>query len=919
MFIQKLKKSLKKMTLSLLLAVVVVVNMPNLAVTTASPALHDKVANTYTVYAAGAGDTPATTPSTTAKNTMQSIKDTVEKLLQVRHFLDELLWPVLYAIGQLMDNNLLFSGGMGQRLLDIWVPIRNIVNIFFVIALVGIALYNVLGIGEDGGNYSIKSALPKMIVGIIAVNFSFMGMKVILDAVNIMTTAIFALPAQVSAGATPLSNPEYIHRYCANYGGMDYTKALTTAELEEAQKALAFRSIVTSYGVSVPAGEKSSQKIGTLCSTIADSTDKTVKVQPKDTCAKAITGWKGICKGLELSETDAKGAGGKALFAKIDHNNIALALAINMGQVVYYPQLYTASDATDMGPLMVGALFGICMYVIYAASFIALLVVLLARLVVMWLSIAVSPILVITYAIPAVKENLGGFSEISEKFVKHVMAPIPIAFSLSIGWIMLNAMKVKSMGAALTADNSPITLDWTKIPALPVQGLSTLQELVVAVGAIAIVWLGVFTSAGTTLAAPVTDFIKGKLQSAGKFLATAPLKYTPFIPIGGGKYSMSAVSHFLDRAEQRINEPDTSLTERPDLQKWLSKSVDLTKISGKIKNNDDLVKTILNEKVKAQVLGNNPEMKTQLKNIQKNSSVYRTLTPQSKTALDQYITEIDSTDEKVKGNAGTKFIEGLKKNKDSLVLNPYSDAEIGAGATTPASKDEKPAPEAGAHLEATDKNAPAPKTDTMGSTGITAAQTSIGGATAYVDADGNVYNADKKKTDLGDADKTKYKQEIEAAQKQAKEVADKSMTEAGDTPVFDNNGGASVPVGKNQKNQPLYTDSSGGVKDKDGKKVDNSGVSSYAIEKGKARATKLKIDQDSTFVKSSSLAKDKGFVYVGTSGGESFPIFVDKAGKTYNASGVVANLQEGKLDDLKELDEKETQAVINGMKSKATK
>ena len=39
------------------------------------------------------------------------------------------LWPVLIMTGSLLDNDLIFGGAMGERLLDIWVQIRNLVNI----------------------------------------------------------------------------------------------------------------------------------------------------------------------------------------------------------------------------------------------------------------------------------------------------------------------------------------------------------------------------------------------------------------------------------------------------------------------------------------------------------------------------------------------------------------------------------------------------------------------------------------------------------------------------------------------------------------------------------------------------------------------------------------------------------------------
>ena len=65
---------------------------------------------------------------------------------------------------------------MEERLLLIWVNVRNIVNILFVFILLAIAFYNVVGAGD---NYHIKRT-PKFIIALIAVNFTYIAAKVVL-------------------------------------------------------------------------------------------------------------------------------------------------------------------------------------------------------------------------------------------------------------------------------------------------------------------------------------------------------------------------------------------------------------------------------------------------------------------------------------------------------------------------------------------------------------------------------------------------------------------------------------------------------------------------------------------------------------------------------------------------------------------
>jgi len=74
-------------------------------------------------------------------------------------------------------------------------------------------------------------------------------------------------------------------------------------------------------------------------------------------------------------------------------------------------------------------------------------------------------------------------------------------------------------------------ISFTATEGIPVVGLTTLQDLIVGVGTIAVIWLGVFTAASKSIAAPVTDWMKGGLTSAGKWVGTLPLKHAPIFKI----------------------------------------------------------------------------------------------------------------------------------------------------------------------------------------------------------------------------------------------------------------------------------------------------------------------------------------------------------------------------------------------------
>lgn len=455
-----------------------------------------------------------------SKAQQEDFQKRLSVILAVQAFLNRLLWPVLVMIGGLLDNSLLFGSGMEPRLREIWIPIRNLVNIMFVIILVGIALYNILGIGDDGGNYSLKSALPRIVVGIIAVNFSFLGMKVMLDAVTVMTTAIFALPGQVSDGLEEIVNSddpqdqEVIRRFCLKLKDKKINDE-TPTETQIKKDNLAIKRIVAKKYAT-----KYSKKI-TAASTEADinSAMESLPTDAKANYDKDLTSGVSnqFCAGTVLTPR------GKAFLSRYNSRNAALAMALNMSKIVFYEDIEIST--INLRQLFTNTLFSVILYLVYAASFLALFIVLLARMVVLWIAVAISPVFVIALALPFVKEQLSGFDEIQSEFIQNLIAPITIGLSMTIGWIMLRG--VQSLDRFDTG--SSLNLDPTN--GFPVEGLNTLQDLIVAVGVIAVVWVAVFAAANKTIAKGATEWMKGGLQTAGTWLVKTPLKNMPGVAV----------------------------------------------------------------------------------------------------------------------------------------------------------------------------------------------------------------------------------------------------------------------------------------------------------------------------------------------------------------------------------------------------
>ena len=466
---------------------------------------------------AGAGE------SITAKKALESFLSIV---LAAEGVLNRLLWPVLFLIGGLINNDILFGSGMEERLYDIWVPIRNIVNIGFVLALVGLALYSVLGINGENSQFSIKTLLPKLIAGIIAVNFSFLVVKVFLDTINVFTTAIFSIPNQVSetlktpildnASESPTMEKTIAH-FCKQMYASSGSAGTPQEKLKQGIEDVAYLKLREKY--KIPKFEV--KEIKSLVLLMEEEKQDAFNAE-KDALIKA----KAFCEYDDSKKKFMLTDPGQDYFAEYGSNNASLALAINMGNILFANDVSSTIGSNTYESFAINVIFSLLLYIVYAASFVALFAVLLARLVVMWLGLAFSPIIALSIAVPMAKDKLG-LGELTQKFVAHAMAPITIAMSMTVGWIMLNAIK----STVATQNTSVIGASDALIPVVPIPGLETLQGLLVTLATVAVVWIGVFTAANKTIAGKFTDFMKGKLEQFGGWVATAPFKYIPWVPV----------------------------------------------------------------------------------------------------------------------------------------------------------------------------------------------------------------------------------------------------------------------------------------------------------------------------------------------------------------------------------------------------
>ncbi|MFA6550479.1 MAG: hypothetical protein WCT36_03945, partial [Candidatus Gracilibacteria bacterium] len=469
------------------------------------------------------GETPA--PAAVKKPAVVETDEMVKLLLDIMKILSivlqllaRLLWPIIFLCGALMENDIIFGGAMGERLHEVWIQIRNIANLAFVLLLVGTAIYNISGFASE--KFQLKQMLPKIIMGLILVNFSYMISTVILDATSVGTTAMFGLPRAI---------------------GIEMTNSDTGA---------------MKIGANVQ---------DSLCKAISSSG----KMQSETMSGKAEKIAGGIEKELQNAYCKDDGTGKLVASETLQQfigdwapHSATIIMAVEFMHMQDLQNAVMGSELT-LSSLSINMLFSIVMFVIYGMAFVILFIVLLTRAITVWLAIILSPLLVIVYIVPEITEKAGGnIKEVVTKAISISTAPMVIGFVLSVGFIMMTSLGATGQigeGVQFTTLLQD-TLTWNT----NISGLANFQEIMIAIGTVGFVWMGIKAATDKTAASAITNPIMNGISSAGTWLGKAAVLYPNIIPVPGkdGKESKENMGTLLKTFDKAKRAPELASEER---------------------------------------------------------------------------------------------------------------------------------------------------------------------------------------------------------------------------------------------------------------------------------------------------------------------------------------------------------------------
>jgi hypothetical protein len=423
---------------------------------------------------------------------------------------------VTIQIGAFLGNDWIYGGAMGAMLKKIWVTSRNIVNIIMVLYLLYMALAQLIPTNNE--NTSLKKMLPRFILIMIAVNFTWLMMKVALDAANVATNVVFSLPSAMSDATAGLPNNCTIKT-----DGSEATGSCMATEFYVGNG-----SKVMNYDAAFCEGKEFKKKITDIKGGADSGSDPMTKVLKNSTT---------IC----WKQMDLK---------KYNQNTASMFLTLSMGKVqnlnLAHLKLGEANSNkfNDILRLLVSVIFSLVLMIVYLIAFLALFIALIFRTAILWLFVGFGPFVLFVSLIEfkAVEKVKGKFG--FDAFFKWAFTPVAVAAVWTVGFIMVTAGQtmvttgLKEIGT-WQIQSAQNLLDANSL----FMGMEGLQGLIWFIMTVAIIWMGTFSVLeGLDVVGPWLKKYADKGKAAASALAQSPL-YIPIAPLGGSVHS-KLLQHF---------------------------------------------------------------------------------------------------------------------------------------------------------------------------------------------------------------------------------------------------------------------------------------------------------------------------------------------------------------------------------------
>jgi len=405
-----------------------------------------------------------------------------------------LTWVVFFYLNILLSPTFIFDlnpttgapGSFMDLLNDLWMFSRDLVNIVFAFALVGVAVVTIVMAKKD----FIVEHWQKFVLAIIFVNFSWLFPRLILDAANVTAATVYSIPSLIATNNVCRINSVgfYPNANCQ----------------------------LTTLGNNIY-----------RCDCFYVNNLKLFIDTPEYNAINGNDGW------------DCPLASGVLCYQRkvLDPNAVAGHAAILNGLIVNHARLQslasippstggtTAIDQTLR--FLLRELMVVAFHVMLLFPLFALFIAFLIRIPVLWLTIAAMPFYFLGWVIP--EKLTGGYTQkIIDLFLKAAFLPAIVGIPLSVGFIMVNAGTNIPHNATNRLPGMDIVINL-----LPT--INTVSELLWMLISMGVVWVGVFAVLkDMDIMGKGSEAINAFGKTLGGIAVRLPLA-APIIPGIGGK------------------------------------------------------------------------------------------------------------------------------------------------------------------------------------------------------------------------------------------------------------------------------------------------------------------------------------------------------------------------------------------------
>ncbi|MBW7955032.1 hypothetical protein H3C61_04440 [Candidatus Gracilibacteria bacterium] len=463
-----------------------------------------------------ARDTTATTPQTGTSDKNWVI-ELINGFLKIASAILGLLTFLvgLFLYPEWTSGSIIGLGGNDGGLKQMWIMISNIVYFVFALIFLWVAFMNVIG---KEGEYSLKEALPRFIVGLLMVPFTWFFVQFILSISAILTVGVLSLPYDTFKDT--------------------YMKKDDLNKIE----------LCKDYEINVGKQKKDEMPV------------------------KCKEGGEKIKLGEILS-----GKNSDSLYGITAVYTYAIMAVDGNGKITIQDIGDGISDIVSLG---VKGIFDLIFVLVYALLMIALALVLFVRGVYLWFYAMLSPLFGLLYFFKKEKEGIGGGKFSLTEFISLAMVPVYVSAALAFGLLFIfsagNAMKNSSTtpqsgGKPIIEDGGKVInfggFSYTLKGAVNDGGTKeqikkliggfqgTFGTLILQVFGLAILWMAVMAAINQSkITQTVADPFKQFGDSIGSLAMKAPT-YAPILPGGVSAQGLSKVGSTISNIpETRLNQ-----------------------------------------------------------------------------------------------------------------------------------------------------------------------------------------------------------------------------------------------------------------------------------------------------------------------------------------------------------------------------